>query len=92
MALVERSLPGQGVGLLAVALARDPHFEPEMAARELIKAAAGNRTAILRSLARLQPSDGQQPGPIGLRAAAAMRKALEIMEEENLSLSREDPA
>ena len=92
MALVERSLTGQGVGLLAVALARDPHFEPEMAARELIKAAAGNRTAILRPLARLQPSDGQQPGPIGIRAAAAMRKALEIMEEENLSLSREDPA
>jgi hypothetical protein len=80
------------VGLLAVALARDPDFEPETAARKLIKAAAGNRTAILRSLARLQPSDGQQPGPIGIRAADAMRKALEIMAEEDPSLRRNRPA
>lgn len=84
MSLLERSVPDQNVGLLAVSLAREDDFEPELAAKELIKAAGGNRTAVRRSLARLQPNDGQQPGPIGLRAADAMRRALAIMADDDL--------
>ncbi len=86
MALLERShpsLPDQRVGLLAVALARDPEVDTDTAARELIRAAAGNRTAVMRSMVRLQPNDGQEPGPIGLRAAEAMRTALAIMAEDD---------
>ncbi len=85
MSLMERSHqspPDQHLGLLAVALARDPEVDTDTAARELSTAAAGNRTVVLRSLARLQPNDGQEPGPIGLRAAEAMRTALAIMAED----------
>ena len=91
MALLEQTrqpLPDQKVGLLAVALARDPGVDAASAAREVVKAGGGTRTAVLRTLARLQPHDGRQPGPIGLRAAEAMRTALAVMAEDEAGSTR----
>ncbi len=69
----------QRVGLLAVALALEAAGDPDATADELVRVADGNRTALLRALGRLhgtQEGARARPGPIGQRAAEALRLAL----------------
>lgn len=69
----------QRVGLLAVGLALEGR-EDRHDAQSLVRAAGGNRMAVLRALGRLE-NGLRQPGPIGRRAAHALRLALSIISE-----------
>ena len=78
--LPRRSALEQRVGVLAVALAREPGFEADAAAPRLAEAAEGNRSPILRTIARLQADDAVgSPGPIAERALDALRGALALV-------------
>ncbi|MDQ3573731.1 MAG: hypothetical protein M3404_02225 [Actinomycetota bacterium] len=78
--LPRRSAVEQRVGVLAVALAREPGFEADAAAARLAEAAEGSRSPIERTIARLQ-ADGftSRPGPIAERALDALRAALVLV-------------
>ncbi len=78
----------QRVGLLAVALALEPDMDTDVTASELVRVADGNRTALLRALGRLNGTDEgarARPGPIGQRAAEALRLALSMLDEDRMA-------
>lgn len=69
----------QRVGLLAVALAREPGADAVSVAPELVRTAEGNQMALLRALGRLQGNDSDDHGPLRHRAVAALRLALTLV-------------
>ncbi len=68
------------IALRSLALSLRPGFEVNAAAATLATLADGNRTALLRAIARVRGGVGERSGPTADRAAAALRLALARLE------------
>jgi hypothetical protein len=64
------------LALRSLAIALRPGFEVTAAATTLAALADGNRTALLRAIARLRGGVEARSGPVGERAAASLRLVL----------------
>ena len=68
------------LALRSLATALRPGFEVTAAATTLVALADGNRTALLRAIARLRGGVEARSGPVGERAAASLSLALAMLD------------
>ncbi len=73
------------VGLIAVTLALRTSQDPGSVASKLVRDAGHNRMALRRALARLLANNPSGLGPVGQRAAEALRLATAMVTDDRSS-------